>query len=68
LDTASKTKLIEAQRQWIKFKEKETGLIDATYKHANGTMWRIARAGKVPDITRQRAIDLETLPETLDDF
>ena len=68
LDTTGRNKLTEAQRQWIKFKEKEIELIDATYGQADGTMWRISRADKVLQITRQRAVDLETLLETIGDF
>ncbi|MEX6687979.1 lysozyme inhibitor LprI family protein [Danxiaibacter flavus] len=65
LDSTAKNSLIEAQRQWIKFKEKEIDLIDATYGSAHGTMWRIVRAQKVMDITKQRAMELEDLLETL---
>lgn len=66
LDSTGKNSLVEAQRQWIKFKEKEIGLIDATYGSAQGTMWRIVRAQKVMDLTKQRAIELEDLLETID--
>lgn len=57
----AKNKLKEAQRQWVAFKEKEIELIDATYGAEEGTMWRIVRAGKVMEITRRRAIDIESL-------
>ncbi len=66
LDSTAKNTLIEAQRQWIKFKEKEIGLIDATYGSAQGTMWRIVRAQKVMNLTRDRSIELEDLLETLE--
>jgi len=68
LDTIAKGKLIDVQREWVKFKEKEIALIDATYGAADGTMWRIVRAEKILDITRGRAADLEELLGTLDEF
>ncbi|WP_439882454.1 lysozyme inhibitor LprI family protein [Pontibacter sp. MBLB2868] len=68
LNTTAKTKLVEAQRQWVKFKEKEVELIDATYGSADGTMWRIVRASKVLQLTKERAVELESLLETLESF
>ncbi len=68
LDSLAKTKLIEAQRQWVKFKEKEIELIDATYGKAQGTMWLVIRADKLLQITRSRAEELETLLEALDEI
>ncbi len=68
LDTLAKGKLIDAQCEWVKFKEKEIALIDATYGSADGTMWRIVRAEKVLSITRERVADLEELLETLNEF
>jgi uncharacterized protein YecT (DUF1311 family) len=68
LDSSAKPKLIEAQRQWIKFKEKEINLIDATFGSAQGTMWRIVRAEKVLDITRARTADLEEILKSLEEF
>jgi uncharacterized protein YecT (DUF1311 family) len=68
LDSNAKGKLMEAQRIWVKFKEKEIDLIDATYGAADGTMWRIVRAEKVLEITRTRAADLEELADTLKEF
>ena len=66
LQPASKGKLIEAQRQWVIFKEKEIELIDATYGSAEGTMWTIVRADKVLSLTKGRAVELESLFKTLD--
>jgi uncharacterized protein YecT (DUF1311 family) len=68
LDSLAKPKLIEAQRQWIKFKEKEIELIDATYGKAQGTMWLVIRADKLLQITKSRAEELEILLETLDEI
>lgn len=52
LDSLAKPKLIEAQRQWVKFKEKEIELIDATYGKARGTMWIVIRVDKLLQITK----------------
>jgi uncharacterized protein YecT (DUF1311 family) len=68
LDSSARSKLIDAQREWIKFKEKEIALVDATYGQANGTMWIPVRAEKVLDITKQRTIDLKALLSALDEF
>jgi uncharacterized protein YecT (DUF1311 family) len=65
LDSTQKPKLVEAQRQWIKFKEKEIVLIDETYGKAQGTMWLHMRADEIMSITRQRAQDLGFLLEML---
>lgn len=61
LDANSKSKLTEAQRQWIKFRDKEIELIDATVGRAEGTLSRVVRANSVLEITKERAIDLEAL-------
>ncbi|XZF14443.1 lysozyme inhibitor LprI family protein [Chitinophagaceae bacterium MMS25-I14] len=68
LKEPARTKLVEAQREWVKFKEKETELLKATYGSANGTMWRIVNADKFLDLTRSRALDLEALLDVLDEF
>src|SRR6266496_4676733 len=52
VDSTAKQKLIDAQRQWLKFKENEINLIDATYGNQDGTMWLIVRAEKVMAITK----------------
>ena len=53
VDTSTKQKLIDTQRQWLKFKESEINLIDATYGNQDGTMWLIVRAEKVMVITKE---------------
>jgi uncharacterized protein YecT (DUF1311 family) len=67
LDSSAKPKLIEAQRQWIKFKEKEIALIDATYGKADGTMSLVISADKVLQITKSRAEELLYLLDALDE-
>nr|WP_262890668.1 lysozyme inhibitor LprI family protein [Rufibacter sediminis] len=65
LNASAKTSLVTAQRQWVLFKEKEINLIDATYGKADGTMWQVVRATKVLSLTKDRAVELESLLETL---
>lgn len=59
LSVTAKTKLTEAQRLWIQFREKEIALIDATTGKMDGTMWRIVRASQVMEITKKRTLELE---------
>jgi len=61
LNNEAKKKLTEAQRQWIKFKEKEIELIGATYGKAKGTSYRIITIDKVLSITRARTEELRAL-------
>ena len=63
LDSNAKAKLVEAQREWLQFKEKEIALIDATT--FSGTMYLVIRAERVTDITKKRATDLAALLEML---
>lgn len=68
LDSTAKNALIEAQREWIKFKEKEMALVNATWGNGEGTMWRPVRAEKVKRITQDRVEKLEELLEALPDL
>lgn len=61
LNNEAKKKLTEAQRQWIKFKEKEIELIEATYGKAKGSSYRIITIDKVLSITRARTEELQAL-------
>lgn len=61
LKNDAKKKLTDAQRQWIKFKDNEIELIDATYGKADGTMWRVIRIDKILNITRTRTEELQSL-------
>lgn len=61
LDSNAKKKLTEAQKQWIKFKDKEIEFIDATYGKAEGTSWRVIRIDKILNLTRLRTEELQSL-------
>ena len=65
LDTAAKGKLVEAQREWLKFKEKEIALIDATIGKMDGTMWQPVRLERILGITKSRTLELADLLDTL---
>ena len=59
LNKTEKAKLIESQRQWVKFKEAETAFISEHYGNMEGTMWHIVLADKITELTRQRLLVLE---------
>lgn len=61
LDSKAEQKLKDSQRQWIKFKQKEVELINATYGKANGTMWQVIKMDKILEITRNRTQKLQLL-------
>lgn len=61
LDSKAEQKLKDSQRQWIKFKQKEVELINATYGNANGTMWQVIKMDKILEITRNRTQKLQLL-------
>lgn len=68
LNSETKNKLVDAQKQWVNFKEKEIELINATYGSAGGTMWLVVKAEKFLAITRDRTVELESLSEAISDF
>jgi len=59
LNKTEKAKMIESQRQWVKFKEAETAFLVEHYGNIDGTMWRIVLADKITELTRQRLLVLE---------
>ena len=59
LDKASKGKLVESQRQWLKFREAEAAFLNEYYNKADGTMWRIVKVNKELQFTRDRVLALE---------
>ena len=61
LDSKAEQKLKDSQHQWIKFKQKEVELINATYGKANGTMWQVIKMDKILEITRNRTQKLQLL-------
>ncbi len=65
VDTAAKSKLVEAQREWVKYKEKEIALIDATIGKLDGTMWQPVRLERILGITKTRTLELADLLDTL---
>lgn len=65
LNKAGKAKLIESQRQWVKFKQAEIAFLGERYGNMDGTMWRIVLADKETEFTRNRLLALE---EYLIDF
>lgn len=68
LDVAGKARLAEAQREWIKYRDKDIAAIDAVYNKADGTMWRLVRADKVMELTRKRALELQDIIKDVEGF
>jgi len=59
LSAEEKEKLKVAQRNWITWRDSETGFSGTVYGNIEGTMWRTVSADRYADITRQRALDLK---------
>jgi uncharacterized protein YecT (DUF1311 family) len=68
LSPEAKQKLIDAQRSWLVFKVKEVELIKETYGNAKGTMWFPIRASVYMELTKGRALTLEALLNSSENF
>jgi uncharacterized protein YecT (DUF1311 family) len=51
--------LIQSERQWIKFRDAETLVLNDVYSHTQGTMYGPMRLYDKVDMTRQRAEQLK---------
>jgi len=58
--------LEKSQRAWIQFRDSEYALESEYFRHFQGTMWIQLYAGNRTELTRTRALDLESLLERLD--
>lgn len=68
LDAAGKLKLVDAQREWVKYRDKEITLVNVVYSKASGTMWIPVKADKIMEITRKRALELMDILDTMAEF
>ncbi|HEY4799300.1 MAG TPA: lysozyme inhibitor LprI family protein [Bacteroidia bacterium] len=68
LNAQQKKQLVEAEKAWINFKEKEIALINSIYAEADGSMWIPIRINNMMEITRQRAIAVDHLSENINEF
>jgi uncharacterized protein YecT (DUF1311 family) len=49
-----------AQREWIKFRDKELTFSSGLYSDMQGTMWHIASASTARELNRSRALELRS--------
>ncbi len=58
------TKLREAQRAWIGFRDAEWAALDAVYATMQGSMFQVMHANDRMELTRKRVLALQGLLET----
>lgn len=61
------TALVTAQKAWIVFRDAQIKSLVDTYGRMDGTMYIPMSASAVMEITRQRALFLQSLKDTLDE-
>jgi uncharacterized protein YecT (DUF1311 family) len=59
------TALVAAQKAWIVYRDAQTKSLVETYGHMEGTMWIPESASAVMNLTRDRALFLQSLKETI---
>lgn len=59
--------LVAAQKAWIVYRDAQTKSIVETYGHMEGTMWIPMSASAVMELTKDRALFLKSLKETVSD-
>lgn len=57
--------LVIAQKAWVVYRDAQTKSLVETYGRMEGTMWIPASASAVMDLTRERALFLQSLKDTL---
>jgi len=57
--------LVAAQKAWIVYRDAQTKSIVETYGHMEGTMWIPMSASAVMELTKDRALFLKSLQETI---
>ncbi len=60
LSDEGKMKLKTSQLAWIKYKDQEYKNIDSIYSDLDGSMYRLMREASILDITKHRALELQT--------
>jgi uncharacterized protein YecT (DUF1311 family) len=67
LDSTGQKQLLEAQRQWINYRDKEFEFMkNYYYEKKQGTMWSNVAAGSRYDLVKARALELKNYYEMLD--
>ena len=57
--------LVAAQKAWVAYRDAQIKSLELTYSRMDGSMWVPVSAASVLTITRDRALFLESLVETL---
>ena len=57
--------LLGAQKAWVNYRDLQIQSIQVTFSKMDGTMWRPVCASEIMDITKQRALFLESLLGTI---
>jgi len=65
LQPDERTKLKASQISWLDYRDKENEFSGTMYYNMEGTMWRVAAAGRSCDVVRQRALELKAYYEML---
>ncbi len=60
-----KEKLKAAQRNWIAWRDKEMEFAKTMYLNLQGTMWRVVLAERQMELTKQRALELQSYHNNL---
>ncbi|MBK9733114.1 MAG: DUF1311 domain-containing protein [Chitinophagaceae bacterium] len=65
LNADEKEKFKVAQRQWLKYRDKEFEFSATMHYNMQGTMWRVVAAARSCEIVKARALELKDYFETL---
>ncbi|HEY8904184.1 MAG TPA: lysozyme inhibitor LprI family protein [Chthoniobacterales bacterium] len=57
--------LVLAQKDWLVYREAQLKSINVTFSKMDGTMWIPVSASKAMEITKERALFLESLVDTI---
>ena len=65
LNVDEKQKLKNTQRYWLIYRDNELSFSGTMYYNMEGTMWRVAAAGRSCDIVKERALELKNYYDVL---
>ncbi len=66
LDKPQADALRVSQRQWVKFRDAEIAALMEVYSALDGSMYQVMHVQAVSALTRDRALQLQSLLETID--
>ena len=65
LTPSAQRALEKSQRAWIQFRDSERALLAEFYNHIDGSMWRQCHAGDLMELSRDRALALQSMLDPL---